>query len=129
MILFRVSPAVVDTLFINASVKMIFRLRILYVEVSGRGEPSPVCRSGRNGTAVHKSYGGKLTVSRLRALAVREVPGGVAYGELSVGRAVPGAEAWSAEAFPHYDSCGYKIRYCSVPYQFGVCRHASGIDA
>ena len=128
MILFRMSPAVVDTLFINASVKMIFRLRIFYVEVGGRGESSSVGRGGCNGTAVHKSHGGKLSVSRLRALAVREVPGGVAYGELPVGRAVSGAKAWSAEAFPHYDSGGDKIRYGSVPYQFGVCRHASGID-
>ena len=89
----------VDALLVNVRVKCARnRLGCVVRNVSSGGEHAVVPCGRCNRARVHQDNAGQLTVSGLRALAVREVARRVADGEGVVGRNVARAEAGAAEA-------------------------------
>ena len=69
------APGVKDTVCINFAVKMILIFSDLPVEIRGRCQCTLAgCRS-RNGTGIHQRNRRNLTVLKLAALTVGEVPG------------------------------------------------------
>ena len=74
----------------------------LTVKIRGRRQNASVGCCGCNGTGIHESHGGNLSVLQLASLPVREVSGGMADTEGIVGRRIPGSEAGAAEGRLHH---------------------------
>ena len=72
-------------------------MRVFVLDVSGCRDDSTVGGRGGDRARVHQADKGDLSLARLRALAVREVAGGVTDRESVVGRNVTGSEARAAE--------------------------------
>ena len=112
MLRLGIARAKVDAFFVNIRVKCTRdRLRRVIGNVRGRGEHAVVSCGRCNRARVHQDNPGQLTVSGLRALAVREVSRRVADGKGIVGRNVARAEAGAAEA-------GIKQRACLQSSRF-----------
>ena len=108
---------------------MVLGVGVLHIQVGGGGQLAAVGCGGGDGTCVHQCHAGHLTLARLGALAVGEVAGGVADGELAVCRAVACAEAGAAEALT-YDGAGVdKVACTAILVQLGQCGHGAGVDA
>ena len=106
------AEALVAALFIDRAVEVVGHLlggELFIVNVGGGGEDAAVSGSRRNGTGVHQGNRGNLAAGGLAALAVGEVPGGMADGEGVVGRSVAGAKARAAEGGLH-DAAGLHER-------------------
>ena len=124
------TPAVVDALVVDTLLKVVVGHGVLHVgQLAGGGQVAAVGRGGRNGAGVHQGDGADLALAGLGALAVREVAGRVADGELTVGRGVARAEAGAAEALAEDAAGGDNVRHSAVFDQFQIGRHAVGVDA
>ena len=108
---------------------MVLRVRILHVQIGGSGQLAAVGCGGRDGPGVHQGNGSHLALARLGTLAVREVAGGVADGELAVGRAVACTEAGAAEALAHDGTGVDQIVGTAILEQFAQGGHRTRIDA
>ena len=127
MLRFGSAPAVVHTLGIDAGVILVHGIGVLHIEVGGGGQPAAVCSGSGDGARIHQGNGGELALAGLGAFAVREVPGGVADGELAVCRGVARAEAWAAEALAHDGAGGDEVKGAAVLHQGGHGGHGAGI--
>ena len=124
------TPAVVDALVVDTLLKVVVRHGVLHVgQLTGGGQVAAVGRGGRNGAGVHQGDGADLALAGLGALAVREVAGRVADGELAVGRGVARAEAGAAETLAEDAAGGDNVRHSAVFDQLQIGRHAVGVDA
>ena len=124
LVLLSPAKAEVYTPVVDCAVKAAFMLyRLVIVHVRRRGEHAAVGSRSGYGPGVHKYDAGKLAVSRLRAFPVREVAGGVTYGERIVCGHVSRAEAGAAEAGLE-QRAGFEKRllYAGL-YQLEVYRH------
>ena len=108
---------------------MVLGVGVLHIQVGGGGQLAAVGCGGGDGTGVHQGNTAHLALARLGALAVREVAGGVADGELAVCRAVACAEAGAAEALTHDGTGVDKVACTAILVQLGQCGHGAGVDA
>ena len=122
------SIAEIHAFLVDRPVKMVRNLRIPDVKVRGRGQPAVIHGRGGNGAGIHQGNRAHLSLTRLAALAVREIARRVADGELAVCRRIARTEARSAEAFPDDDTGPGDIGQGSVPEQLQIGRHGAGID-
>ena len=106
------SEALVAALFIDGPVVVVDHLLrggLVVVDIGGRGEDAAVAGRGGDGPGVHQGHRGDLAIGGLAALAVGEVPGGVADRQGVIGRGVAGAKARAAEGWLH-DAAGLHQR-------------------
>ena len=120
---------VVNALLIHAAIEEILRMGVGHIQIRCGGQAAAVDRRRGDGTCIHERHAGHLPLAGLAALAVREVSGRVADGELAVGRGVAGTEARAAEALADDRACGSDVGQRAVLHQLDICRHAARIDA
>ena len=97
LFLLGLGPAVVNSCLVGLIVVVVLRNISPAIHGLCRGQLSAVGCGCCDGTCIHQCHCGHLAVSRLGALTVREVSGGMTDGQCVVGRCVTGTEARSAE--------------------------------
>ena len=94
-----------------------------------RRQEALVYRSCRDRAGIHQCNRGNLSFLNLRALAIREITGGMANGECIVCRCVARAEARSAECGLDDRSGADQIREHAILRELHINRSAGRVDA
>ncbi len=108
---------------------MILEMLIVPIDIGRGGDGAVVPCGGGDGAGVHERNGRDLTLAGLGALAVGEVPGGVAERETVVGGNVACAEARTAEALLDDSAAPQKLFGHADPRELKAGGNGGGIYA